>query len=304
MQENTRIVNKLQVDAPYYHTRAMRVNYLWTCDLLLPKAKSSAFRAIYRMLTGDDSAAETVNEAKVDERVKLALELGDPEITIDLREHNNGQPGKYDVFWKIAAQFLEGKAADAVTAVDERRHDTIVHLATAISVNDLLHQIERECPSGTLIPSAQWLRLQFWPKNPARLSSLQFTGRLPLKFMIQTRQLRANHPDAHYASALFRYEKEFAVKFREITNLIFLDDKHRCKVGEPGFPVTAMDKGKKVVVSKDVTFAIADHDFTKMGIVPSVIMICNIPESINGNFYTGKVHIGLKDPIFQPFSPL
>ena len=256
------------------------------------------------MLTGNVSAAETANEAKVDERVKLALELGDPEITIDLREHNNGQPGKYDVFWKIAAQFLEGKAADAVTAVDERRHDTIVHLATAISVNDLLHQIERECPSGTLIPSAQWLRLQFWPKNPARLSSLQFTGHLPLKFMIQTRQLRANHPDAHYASALFRYEKEFAVKFREITNLIFLDDKHRCKVGEPGFPVAAVDRGKKVVVSKDVTFAVADHDFTKTGIVPSVIMICNIPESINGNFYTGKVHIGLKDPIFQPSSPL
>jgi hypothetical protein len=122
------------------------------------------------MLIGDISAAETANEAKVDERVKLALEFGDPEITIDLREYNNGRPGKYDVFWKIAAQFLEEK--DAVTAVDERRHNTIVHLATAISVNDLLYQIERECPPGTLIPSAQWLRLQFWPKNPVQLSSL------------------------------------------------------------------------------------------------------------------------------------
>ena len=119
----------------------MRINYLRTCDLLLSKAKSSAFRAIYRMLTGDDSAAETLNEAKVDERVRLALELGDPEIAIDLREHNNGQPGKYDVFWKTAAQFLAGKAADNVTAVDERRHDAIVHLATAISVNDLLYQL-------------------------------------------------------------------------------------------------------------------------------------------------------------------
>ena len=118
------------------------------------------------MLTGDVSAANTTNDAKVNERVKLALELGDPEITIDLREHGSGRARKYDAFWKIAAQFLAGKAADAVTAVDERRHDTIVHLATAISVNDLLHQIERECPSETPIPSAQWLRLQFWPKNP------------------------------------------------------------------------------------------------------------------------------------------
>src|SRR6266542_4046602 len=304
IQENTRIVTKLQADAPHYHTRAMQVNYLRTCDLLLPKAKSSALRTIYRMLTGDVSAAETANEAKVDEHVKLALELGDPEITIDLREHNNGQPGKYDIFWKIAAQFLEGKAADAVTAVDERRHDTIVHLATAISVNDLLQQIKRECPPETPIPSIQWLRLQFWPKNPTRLSSLQYTGLLPLKFMVQMRQLRASHPDTHYASALFRYEKEFAVKFRKITNLIFLDDKHRCKVGEPGFPVAAVERGKKVVVSKDTTFMVADHDFTKTGIIPSVTMVCNIPESINGDFYTGRVNIGLKDPIFQPSSPL
>ena len=109
------------------------------------------------MLTGDVSAAETTNEAKVNERVRLALELGDPEITIDLREHKDKKSSKYDIFWKIAAQFLAGKAADAMTAVDERRYDTVVHLATAISVNDLLHQIECNCPSEIPIPSAQWL---------------------------------------------------------------------------------------------------------------------------------------------------
>src|SRR6266498_3633609 len=304
LQENMRIVNKLQADAPHYYTRAIRINYLHTCDLLLSKAKLSTLRTIYRMLTGDISAAETENEAKVDEHVRLALELEDPDITIDLREHSNGRLNKYDIFWRIADQFLAGKAANAVIAVDERRHDTIVHLATAISVNDFLHQIKRECPPETPIPSAQWLRLQFWPKNPTRLSSLQFTDRLPLKFMIQTRQLRAYHPNVHYVSALFCYEKEFAVKFSEITNFVFLDDKYRYKVGEPGFPVTAVERGKKVVVNKDTTFAVADHDYTKTGITPSVAMKCNIPESINGDFYTGKVHIGLKDPIFQLSSPL
>ncbi|CAI2175427.1 19467_t:CDS:1, partial [Funneliformis geosporum] len=30
----------------------------------------------------------------------------------------------------------------------------------------------------------------------------------------------------------------------------------------------------------------------------------DIPESINGDFYIGKVHIRLKDPIFQSSSPL
>ncbi|CAI2198215.1 12829_t:CDS:2, partial [Funneliformis geosporum] len=57
-------------------------------------------------------------------------------------------------------------------------------------------------------------------------------------------------------------------------------NKHRSKVGEPGFPVAVVERGKRVIV------------------------ICNIPESINGDFYAGKVNIGLKDPIFQPSSPL
>ncbi len=122
--------------------------------------------------------------------------------------------------------------------------------------------------------------------------------------MIQTRQLRAYHPNIHYISALFYYKKEFAVKFSKITNLIFLDDKYHCKVRKLRFPVTVVDRRKKIIVSKDITFAVVNHDFTKTEIIPSVAMICNIPDSINSDFYTEKVHIGLKDLIFQSFSPL
>ncbi|CAG8652863.1 6684_t:CDS:2, partial [Scutellospora calospora] len=212
------------------------------------------------MVTGDISAAETTDQTKIDERIKIALDLGDPEIVVDLRKHNGGRPSKYEIFWRVAAKFLEGKAANAVTAVDERRHDPIVHLATAISVNNLLYQIEKECPTRTPI----------------------------LAHNVQTRQLRAYHQDTHYVSALYRYKKEFAVKFRKITNFVFMDDKHRCKVGEPEFPVAAVERGKKVVVSRETTFAVADHDYTKTGIIPSITIICNIPESINRDFYTGK----------------
>ncbi|CAG8547306.1 20451_t:CDS:2 [Gigaspora rosea] len=58
MQQNTNIVNELQVKAPHYHTRAMKASYLHTCDLLLPKAKPAALCTIYRMLTGDSSAPD------------------------------------------------------------------------------------------------------------------------------------------------------------------------------------------------------------------------------------------------------
>ncbi|GBB99002.1 hypothetical protein RclHR1_33920001 [Rhizophagus clarus] len=115
----------------------------------------------------------------------MLTELEDPEITIDLHEHRSESSRKYDIFWKIVAQFFAGKVADVITAVDKCRYGTVVHLTTAISVNDLLHQIKREYPSETLIPSTQWLQLQFWPKNPMWFS-LQFTDLLPLKFMVQT----------------------------------------------------------------------------------------------------------------------
>ncbi len=83
-----------------------------------------------------------------------------------------------------------------------------------------------------------------------------------------------------------------------------MDDKHRCKVREPRFPVAAVEREKKVVVSRDTIFTVADYDYTKTGIIPSVAMICNIPESINGDFYAEKIRIRLKDPIFQPSSSL
>ncbi|GES75075.1 uncharacterized protein LOC105326236 [Rhizophagus clarus] len=63
-----------------------------------------------------------------------------------------------------------------------------------------------------------------------------------------------------------------AVKYKEYSNLVFLDDKHRCKV---------------------------DHDFTKCGLIPSVIIHADIPESIDESFYHSTVHVDLKDPIFE-----
>ncbi|GBB98408.1 hypothetical protein RclHR1_03220001, partial [Rhizophagus clarus] len=122
--------------------------------------------------------------------------------------------------------------------------------------------------------------------------------------MVQSRQLRSNHIDNHYASALFRYLKELAIMFKDYSWLVFMDDKHRCKIGEPGYPVAAVERGKQVIVSYNKSFVVADHDFTKCGIIPSVIMFCDIPESIEDSFYQGKVYVGLKDPIFQPSSPI
>ena len=73
---------------------------------------------------------------------------------------------------------------------------------------------------------------------------------------------------------------------------------------EPSNPVAAVDRGKRVVVSLDRKFVVADHDHMKCSIVPSVAMVCNIPQSIDESFYRGRVFVGIKDCIFEPSSPI
>ena len=62
--------------------------------------------------------------------------------------------------------------------------------------------------------------------------------------MVQARQFRKTHVDSHYASALYRYQREFSVKYRDYTTFISQDDKHSVKVGEPEYPVAAVERGK------------------------------------------------------------
>ena len=79
--------------------------------------------------------------------------------------------------------------------------------------------------------------------------------------MVSARQFRNSHPDVHYASAIWCYMREFSIRFRDDTNLLCQDDKHTVKVGEPGMPVAAVERGKQVLVSKSQIFEVADHDF-------------------------------------------
>ena len=73
--------------------------------------------------------------------------------------------------------------------------------------------------------------------------------------------------------------------FRDHSLLVFVDDKHHLKIGEPGLPVAAVERGRRVIVGLNSNFQVADHDFTRFSLVPSVTMICDVPESIQESFY-------------------
>lgn len=58
--------------------------------------------------------------------------------------------------------------------------------------------------------------------------------------------------------------------------MICIDDKHRLKVREPGLPVAAAERGRRVLVRVGTTFEVGDHDFTKFSIIPSVVLVVDI----------------------------
>ncbi len=303
LERSLGVVETLRPNFATFSTRAMRKAMFTKFGRISPVTKPSVLRCYYRELTGDRGAASNATEEEVDRKVKqlLDMEPEDVRTLTDLAEVSTQQKTKFDVFWSECAKFL---SEDIGLAVDDRRHDCVTHLAKAISVRDLLEQVQARCPPDCPIPSQEWLRLQFWPKTPRTHAALHYTGRLNVKFMIQQRQFRKEHEDGHYAAALFRYEREYSVRMRDHCNFVCVDDKHRAKVGEPGYPVAAAERGRRVIVARNSTFEVGDHDFTKFSVVPSVALKVDVPEDVSESWYRGDVVITLKDAAFEPSSPM
>ena len=98
--------------------------------------------------------------------------------------------------------------------------------------------------------------------------------------------------------------REYAVKIRDHCLFVCLDDKHRVKIGEPGFPIAAADRGRRVLVKRGVYFQVGDHDFTQFSVIPSVVLDISIPNEITGSWYERQVTVLLKDAVFESSSPV
>ena len=199
LSRNIQIRERLTPDLSKYHSRAMKREFIQSFGTVT-NCKPAFLRKAYQVLTGDSSSAHTLAEKEVDERVAEILEMQDPELISDLRVNNEGRPEKYEAFLQECQNFIN---VAVETAVDDRRHgevhngETVVHLATALSVPDLHAQVKESCPEDTPIPSVQWLRLQFWPRRKNSAAAKRYYGSLKIKYMIQARHFRHQHIDAH-----------------------------------------------------------------------------------------------------------
>ncbi|XP_072024864.1 LOW QUALITY PROTEIN: uncharacterized protein [Amphiura filiformis] len=309
--ERTRVIAGIVSKIKTYHTRAMRRETTDTMSRILV-ASPCQLRNLYKMLTKDQSVAENQVCKEMDSRMASIVESADENIIVDLR-HTNGRKPKFDKFWDIVDKFLADK-----TSVDDRRHDEVIedgevvtHMALALSMQDIYRQcsIAASNEDDVEVPTYSWFRLQFWPKNPTQRSALHYTGRFKIKHQVQQRQLRKFHVDAHYCNVLYSFLKKYAVDVKcnlgeEVISMISMDDKAKVQVGEPGLPMAAVARGKQVIVGINQSFKVGDHDFTKVSLVPSVTLIHEIPETIDGSFYRGQPFCCLKFMPTQPSTPI
>ena len=103
---------------------------------------------------------------------------------------------------------------------------------------------------------------------------------------------------------LFHYEREYAVLMRRYSTFTCIDDKHSVKIWELDASVATAERGRQVFVHSGTWLEAADHDFTKFSIIPSVVLVCDIPDEVCDSWYTGDVIMMLKEGAFKPLSPL
>ena len=202
--KSQQLIASIEKNIKQYHSREMKRQFIHRFGLVV-HCKPSVMMEMYQFLTGDASTTN-ISEA-VQQKLKFLLDSQDPEIIYDLRDVNPGRPQKYEPFWRGVEALINEKA---LAAVDSRRHGMVCHFALAFSVKDLRDQVVERNPDIE-VPSIEWIRVQFWPRNPFQKAAARYTGRLQLKHMVQSQQLHADHIDGHYAAAIFKYLKKFAI---------------------------------------------------------------------------------------------
>ncbi|PKB99703.1 hypothetical protein RhiirA5_429287 [Rhizophagus irregularis] len=251
--EKVRMLAEIHEELPKYFTQQMRKNYS-----LIKTVTPAVLQMLYFDLTGDAATTSNAISCEVEERLRLMLALEDPSIIFDLRE---------------------------TPAVDNRWHNTIMHMSLAISIHDL-HNI---------------ILARLHIKHT--IKAIQYTERYQVKFKVQDRLLRKKSVDANYYAALFHYLREFLIQYRQYVCFILADDKHKVPIGK-GMPISTEIHNRQSLAAQNSTLDVADHDFTNLSLTPSVIFFVSIPKDISDGFYNREVFVSFKDTVFEPSSAI
>lgn len=146
-QDQQRNVQRYCEDqVPKYHSAFLKRRFTEVADQL--NIQPCKARLLYHLATDDACAARTPDEDGIDKRLEEFVNLKDDSIIYDLRALNKSKV-VYTTFFDKAAEVIN---EEIDVAVDDRRHDAVVHLAKAMSVGDLYRCVSA-CVDGHKIMS-------------------------------------------------------------------------------------------------------------------------------------------------------
>lgn len=132
LEAQSRAVDRVRKMTPQQHSRLVKQSFVKAASKLQIQPKYS--RYLYKLATNDATAPSNAIEKEVDSRILRYVEMGDEEVVLDLRAVVQQNASVYDEFFSQAQSFIDAKIG---TAVDDRRQDSVVHLAMAMSAADL-----------------------------------------------------------------------------------------------------------------------------------------------------------------------
>jgi hypothetical protein len=289
----------------------------------LVNLKPITVRAILQEVGHYDFDQGKSNEKALLERAVEYMSLANsPELLEDLinseQDRSDGR-SKFEPFWSAMRAVVN---RDINAGAQERRHDQRAFASDFVSINDLIKRTKKYMQdagagaSEPLIPSAEFVRIQFSPSKPFAAAQANFTSMIPLVRKIQTRTLRQKHEDTHYVSAQWCIIREWVVHLRSQCEefdcqirVASTDDKSKVPVGEPGRRVASgvRPRGHGRIVStgdSQADLAAMDHDQYKANATPSVSLFIDVPIMSAESFYAGQLFVAVKDSVFQPSTPV
>ena len=75
----------------------------------------------------------------------------------------------------------------------------------------------------------------------------QYTGHFKVKRMVQPRILHKNNPAEHHGNAILKFLKKRSQNSEKPVAFVSADAKCKVSIEEPGFPMAAVSRGKKVI---------------------------------------------------------
>lgn len=126
------VIEQIRKDIPVYHAKYIKKRFAEQARFL--NVKPMHARYLFKLATQDASASPNEVTKQVDGRLLEFAELKDEELVVDLRTLTQADTTAFEDFFNVAGKVIESTVE---TAVDERRHDSVVHLAKAMSGADL-----------------------------------------------------------------------------------------------------------------------------------------------------------------------